>query len=428
MASHDLSPSSAPAAASSLAAELPTDVLEAIFSFCIDIPVGVRPFGGYLESWYSNETMRACNNVLYHSISLADRDTTNLLLRTLANDPRRADKVNYLALRLVEEGLQIAAGAARLLEDSLALLEAVKLCRKTITHLHLYPLHKGARTALFEVIPTVEALETLVCSPRFYDPFEEPHVGGPLGGPPFPVQPAHPGGAFGSWAADLYSRTDLYELVLPPCLHTLELDFASSWSAQSLPFLNGLHPRGLKKLRLRCDTDEEVLWEVLKKCPELEVCELYFERLLSRDDTTAALRASTSTMRQMQFLCNPTFEDLALFDSAAEPIFDRLLPSYTRLETLAISATELSSSVFRLLPPSVEALEIQAFNHVSTFRFTPGLAADIRDSRYATGLKSLRVHDAAEAWEEEHIQALEEACEARGIVFYFRADTEAGSV
>ncbi|GAA5923308.1 hypothetical protein JCM6882_004428 [Rhodosporidiobolus microsporus] len=41
------------------AASLPVDVLTVIFSYAIDVPAGVRPHGGYLESWQSNETMRA---------------------------------------------------------------------------------------------------------------------------------------------------------------------------------------------------------------------------------------------------------------------------------------------------------------------------------------------------------------------------------
>ncbi|GAA5920160.1 hypothetical protein JCM6882_006359, partial [Rhodosporidiobolus microsporus] len=73
------------------------------------------------------------------------------------------------------------------------------------------------------------------------------------------------------------------------------------------------------------------------------------------------------------------------------------------------------------------ALEIQAFNHRSTFVFTPQLAADLRDPTLATGLRSLRVHDAAEAWEEADIEALRAACEERGIDFHFKLDTDGGS-
>ncbi|GAA5868802.1 hypothetical protein JCM8547_002832, partial [Rhodosporidiobolus lusitaniae] len=361
-------------------------------------------------------------NVLYRSVALVDRPSTDSFLRTLDSNPFLANKVNHLVISLAEDAQY--DGSDRL-GDSLALLEVLKRCAKTISALQIHPLHDQVRPQLFAVMKSMESLEILVCSPRFFSPSPaQPAGGGAVGHQGnHPVVPGQ--GPLGG--SGFYSRTDLLELALPAPLHTLELDFESSWSAEVLPFHNGLHLNGLRKLRLRADMDEDVLWQVLRQCTELEVCEMYFERLLARDQTTNALLPSVRTMKSMLFLCNPTLEDLAHFDPAAQPIFDRLLPFYAQLETLSISATELSSSVFRLIPPSLLALEIQAFNHVSTFIYTPQLAADLRNPAYATGLKSLRVHDAAEAWDEQDIHSLAAACEARGIDFTFRPDSEAGA-
>ncbi|GAA5977017.1 hypothetical protein JCM11641_002228 [Rhodosporidiobolus odoratus] len=402
---------------------VPPDVLDVIFSFAIDIPPGVRHHGGYLASWLSNESTtnlalvckdwhEIATNTLYRSVSLRDRSSTDFFLRTVTASALLANKVNFLVLSLDKEGLQSASDAASLRSDSIALLDAFRACAKSITHLQIRPLHSQARSTLFEVLESATNLKTLVCSPRFFDPSAGPPVEHDLlnnrGGPASSTRnPPFPPGVSSAWATDFYSRTDLYDLALPSALHTVELDYESSWSARTLPIHNGLNPKALRKLRLRCDTDQEVLWQVLEKCTDLEICELYFERLLSRDD--------------------PTFDDLTFFDATAEPTFDRLLPSLTSLEVLSVSATEISTSVFRLIPPSLLALEVQAFNHVSTFVYHPDLIADLRNPRYSVGLKSLRVHDAAEAWEVEHIQELTRACEEREIEFAFRPDSEAGS-
>lgn len=57
-------PSSPPSSSRPVnAASLPVDVLTVIFSHAIDVSPGVRPHGGYVESWQSNETMRGSAKV-----------------------------------------------------------------------------------------------------------------------------------------------------------------------------------------------------------------------------------------------------------------------------------------------------------------------------------------------------------------------------
>ncbi|GAA6003228.1 hypothetical protein JCM10207_001810 [Rhodosporidiobolus poonsookiae] len=381
-----------------LASSLPYDALVHIFSYAVNVPTKPPLYGGALGSWDSHETMKklalvckgwteAAMTVLYRSVALID--------------PGSAGKG--------DGGRRSPYTAAKYLSESLELVEVLRRCAPTLTHLQVHPLHAGARDALFSAFRGAEALHTLICSPRFHR---------------FTASPDEPAE---NWGANFYSRTDLPDLVLPPRLRVLELDFESSWEARTLSFHNGISAAELTKLHLRCDTDEDVLWQVLAKCSALEVCELYFEKLLARDETTAALQASTSTMKHMQFLSNPTVDDLAFFDDTATPIFDRLLPSYTHLESLRVSATEVSFYVFRLIPPSLAHLEIQAFNHVSTFVFSPQLLLDLANPANASGLRSFSVHDAAEAWDERDIAALRQACEKRGIDFWFRPDSDASS-
>ncbi|GAA5990593.1 hypothetical protein JCM11641_007797 [Rhodosporidiobolus odoratus] len=388
----------------------------------------LRPHGGYLTSWDSNETMAAltlvckswqpaATTVMYRSVALTRPHSDEVFLRTLASTiPSRASKVKFLVLSIGEDA-PFSPDALITSEQfyfaSINLIKILSLCSSSVTHLQVHPLHSAAREPLFAAIKSLSQLRTLVCSPRFYQP------------------DAAMMGEEGSWGSELYSRTDLYDLALPAMLDTLELDFGSSWSARHFPIHNGLDPTNLRRLRLRCDTDDDVLWQVLGQCTGLEVCELYFEKLLSRDETTAALRGSTDSMKHLSFLSkyaqfSPTMDDLASFDSAAQPLFDRLLPAYIKLETLAVSATEISTDVFRLLPASLKSLTIQAFNHVSTFIYTPQLVSDLAVAQYAKGLESLSVHDAAEAWDEVEIGNLRQACEKRGVLFYFRPDSEVG--
>jgi hypothetical protein len=44
------------------------------------------------------------------------------------------------------------------------------------------------------------------------------------------------------------------------------------------------------------------------------------------------------------------------------PLFDRVLPLCTQLESLFVSASEISINLFTLIPPSLKYLRIQAYN------------------------------------------------------------------
>ena len=107
------------------------------------------------------------------------------------------------------------------------------------------------------------------------------------------------------------------------------------------------------------------------------------------------------------------------------PIFDLLLPLQKNLGHLIVSATDVSTNLFRLLPPNLAIVDIQSFNHVGSFVFSHRLIDHLRDPNVKLeSLKTLTVHDAAEGWKEEDVSALGKACEARGIRFLFYPDDE----
>ena len=47
---------------------------------------------------------------------------------------------------------------------------------------------------------------------------------------------------------------------------------------------------------------------------------------------------------------------------ATAPLMDLLLPLCTQLESLYVSASEISTNLFMLIPPSPKQLKIQAYN------------------------------------------------------------------
>lgn len=125
-------------------------------------------------------------------------------------------------------------------------------------------------------------------------------------------------------------------------------------------------------------------------------------------------------MKRMEFICNPTNDQIDHFDSTKTPIFDYLLPHYSRLTHLFVSSTEVSYNLFRFLPRTLVELEIQAFNHVGTFVFSPVILEALSSPAVRLeSLRSFKLHDLAEAWEDEHIDAIERACYSRGIDFSF---------
>ncbi|GAA5833827.1 hypothetical protein JCM11251_005978 [Rhodosporidiobolus azoricus] len=423
---NSLSPARSPPSASSL----PVDVLAIIFAHAVNIPLGVTPHGGYLDSWQTNETLsglalvcrgwvEAATNILYRSVFLSSRQSTDLFLRTLADSPFLPGKVIFLVLGF--SGNEASPPFPETAQDSLVLLEALRRCAGNVTHLHLHRLHLQTQPQLLETLSRTSSLETLICSPDFTNSERDDQMSGSLASNSTTEATSIRNGRPPNAGAVRFR--------LPSSLRCLELDFESTWNADLLPFHEALsNSRRLKRLRLRCDTAEAALLrEMLEQCASLEVCELYFEQLLPRTGTAAALRPSARSMKHMLFITNPTIDKLVHVDLTATPIFDQLLPAYTSLETLSVSSTEVSSSVMRLVPSSLQALEIQAFNHQSTFVYTPQLAADLRNPTLATGLKSLRIHDAAEAWEEADIAVLRRACAERGIDFHFKLDSDVAS-
>ncbi|GAA6059469.1 hypothetical protein JCM10212_005408 [Sporobolomyces blumeae] len=398
-------------------AAISSDILFDIFRLAIVYPPDGFSFGGHLGHWYSNESVASLRLVcrhwrepalraLLHSTAIYDRAAAQNILDTFAADPSRKSKVRFLVLSLDEDAgyhLSLEADSHRLFLESVDFVRVISAVSTGLTHLHLHPLHFGARELLLPALRACPNLRCLIISPRFQ------------------------GYEGATWGENLYSHTDVVQLALPPKLETLEVDFESSWSAP-IPVIEApVSPNALRKLRLTCDCDAEALWQVLMQSESLELCELYFERLLAREGTAAALMYSTETMRHLRFISNPTVRDLELFDDTATPLFDILLPRYRRLISLSVTATEISFRLFRLVPPTLRHLEIQSPNHKAAFVFDQQLIRDLSDPTLAIHLETFIVRDAASAYDPDDIQSFYEHCTARGIIFTFQPDSAATS-
>ncbi|GAA6009030.1 hypothetical protein JCM11491_005717 [Sporobolomyces phaffii] len=370
---------------------LPPEVVFYICRLAITFNLEHWPFGASIATWDSNESIAHLQLVCrawrdpalratLHSVSLFDLASTRSLLDTLAINPVRATFVKYLAIG-VDDGAQDADPdeiSAKLLHESLEMVSTI-CATSALVHLHIHPLHFGARESLLPAVRQSRALQTLVISPRFRSWAGE------------------------TWGVDAYSRTDVVELALPPFLRRLELDFASSWSAP-IPVLHPqARPNLINTLWLNCDSEENALWQVLSQSESLEILQLYFERLLPKE--------------------GPTEEDLAEYDATETPIFDLLLPRYRRLESLSVTATELSCHLFRLLPRSLRSLEVTSLNDRARFFMDLQLLDDLEDPNLEVTLEELTVRDQAQVYDPDLIQQFYERCVARGIVFTFQPDS-----
>ncbi|GAA5823349.1 hypothetical protein JCM5353_008243 [Sporobolomyces roseus] len=375
---------------------LPYEILFRILEFTITVSKeGEFAYGANVASWDLNGEALAyrlvCKawsepafRVASRSVALFHKTTAQQYLSILEADSTRSTV--YLALGASEwddKDLSLEENSDRLLLEAIELIRVIVAVSTSLTHLHLHPLHVKARDYLLPAIRTCRNLRTLVISPRFQS------------------------WDGSTWGLNAFGRTDVVEFSLPPLLERLELDFASTWSAPFPIISSQAEPNSIKTIWLNCDCEEHALWQVLTSSESLEDCQLYFERLLERE--------------------GPTIEDLANFDSTAVPIFDLLLPRYLQLETLIVTATELSCRLFRLLPRSLRYLEITSLNDQARFFMDLQLLRDLEDHSLGITLEELVVRDSAQVYSPDLIQEFYERCTARGIIFTFYPDSPDGS-
>ena len=266
---------------------------------------GLFPFFSSVSSLSLTSTFCAIAlRVALQSVALFQKISAQKFLHQLSLDPSRSTV--YLALGASEEDdedLSLEENSERLLIESIEFTRVITAVSSSLTHLHLHPLHVKARDFLLPAIRACQQLKTLVISPRFSADWNG-----------------------STWGENLFARTDVVEFSLPPQLERLELDFASTWSAPFPVISSQAQSNMIKSIWLNCDCEEHALWQVLTSSQALELCQLYFERLLEINGyvlalsscltniiwtrnlrwsmlcrTVQALLNSTSTMKRLHF-------------------------------------------------------------------------------------------------------------------------------
>ncbi|KAL8291317.1 hypothetical protein RQP46_002295 [Phenoliferia psychrophenolica] len=378
---------------------LPFHLLISIFFFARDgNEVPEFDHGGAMVRWDSTESAQTFCLVsrswldagvftLYRSLSIIGGDKADLFLRTIRDRPERADLVRSLVLGVPKDD-EHAPDAERQSWKCIDVLEACRL----VQHLQIRPLHPVVRPRLLAAI-RARRLRSLVCLPRNSD--EE---------------------------ASLYHDFDLLELVTP-VLQSLEVDFYSN----SLPLPSRLPsfptPLSLRDFRAFASGSNALVLDLIKASGStLENVSVYFETFFENPRTVAeAFAPSTNTLKTLSFLCNPTVAELdGLYDQDALQLFDRILLSFRRLESLVTAATEVSSHVFGGLPPSLRHLEVRSLNHRAAFRFNPDIVVALSDFSRPFGLEVLKLKELE--WEESEVARMRVALEGRGTEFVYEEE------
>jgi hypothetical protein len=216
------------------------------------------PFG------HANNTFLAATAILYRSIVLNGSSAAAAFLETLHNSPTLSSKVKYIVLKIADNPRDDSKQSDALLATSQLLVQALDRCKTTISHLHLHPFHDQVRLQLFAILAPMPVLQTLVFATRAEERADLPFADA--------AQPL-------SATRAAHHHNGAETLALPASLRTLEVDLkrmqgVGSGTSFHLPSL-----RGLRRSRRSAGREEDQLWEVLSNCRNLEVCDVYLERI-----------------------------------------------------------------------------------------------------------------------------------------------------
>ena len=104
-----------------------------------------------------------------------------------------------------------------------------------------------------------------------------------------------------------------------------------------------------------------------------------------------------------------------LFRSAQ--VFDQILPLFQRLTFLGTSASQVSTNLFRLLPPSLRHIEISSYHSNSSFRSDPSIFCALFDPSLELRITRFDLRD--EGWEREDVELIRRALRERGVTFSY---------
>ncbi|KAI5475541.1 hypothetical protein MNV49_001202 [Pseudohyphozyma bogoriensis] len=370
--------------------------------------------GGRRVSWETNESAaplaRICRAweapatlVLWRSVVVLGMERAEGFLEAVRRHPERAEMVQALVVGLGTEMEDDVQGMLGQEEVSRRLVEVMEAC-PNLLHLQVRPLHRAVLPRLLAAIRRKEWLRSLVLAPRL----------AVTGGEPWDTH------------GNLAERE-----VVRPTLTALELDVPlyPHRPGPRTPCQPFAAPIPLEVLALRGEVPQDLVRELLKAGGKtLRIVDIYLERAVEVDGMAEAMR-ELEVVEEVRVLSNPTFEELGRWREVKPPLWDRLLPQFTRAKSLETSATEISSTALRLLPATLESMRVQSFNPRSVFRLDEEMRRVLEDESVDWGLREVTVLDTWDAWGGvEGVREVRRRWEKKGVRWEFVPDkVESGS-
>ncbi|GAA5852666.1 hypothetical protein JCM8547_002582 [Rhodosporidiobolus lusitaniae] len=399
--------------------ELPNELLHFIFVLAAT-PATPPPHGGTVRAWYSYElaapfslVCRAWRGeaqaVLFSSVALVGHRAAKLFVRTAqsSTSTHLVQKTSSLVLAVEREAESARTDTHNQKATTELLTTALEACPSAV-HLHLRPLSHDVRARLLPAIfSPARGVRTIVLSPR--------------------VLTSLP------WSGGLWTAEDATEPVTS--LENLEITTFVVPVPAGRTISPSFPPLALRRIQVHHDYPMVILSEALRKSPHLEFIDLYFEALKPLEDTVETLRVSASSVKEMRYICNPTQTELDYLRSpdlatSSPPLFDRLLPYYTSLTSLHVTASDISPPALLSLPSSLRKLHVKALSVHSSFTCA-SLLDVLRSSSFSfpEAFQTLIVTDAPESWEGSEAghggaEEVKRLLEQRGVRFVFRLDYE----
>lgn len=379
---------------------------------CIELAVRGLPtqrYGGSVSDWWSNEEIAplalvskafyfATFPVLWRSVALFTENQLNAFSQVFTQSDI-AQKVRFLALGAEDSGEES--------EDSDTLVhgmcEAVRAC-PNLQEVHFIAIEAGMLEKLSDALAGKQYLKTVVCSPCIMKRGD------------------------GTWAERFFcASTGIANI---PSLRFLEIE-AQGCGPHGPTIVDEPRcspcpaPLALSKLKIHFDMFPSLLHSVISNCSSLNSLDVYIEHPHPRLSLGLAIAKQSKSLTAVRWISNV---DERTVDSSISALFDEtLLPSLTSLEVLCVSTLEIPRRVLRIVPPSLQALEIVVLREIGILPFLDDLLEGLSDRRVAKGLKSLVIHDDSDLWDEELVETFETACTARHVKFQLIEDLRVSS-
>ena len=177
-------------------------------------------------------------------------------------------------------------------------------------------------------------------------------------------------------------------------------------------------------IKLHFDIPGSALHRLLMRCSHLDALEIYVESRYGIRELYLITEALVRIGHSLQSLCwvtNASNDDPSL---ASRPIFDSHVLQHLRsLRSFSATSTDVCPTILRILPPSLEALELHSLEEPGVYGLAPFLLEALADTRVDLGaLKKIVLHDSW--WEEWSVEILRRACSQRRVELVFLDDHE----